>query len=85
MSVYEDQYFFLGSLMNFRKVLEGIENLCAPAQMAQRQLTEDERMRNNEPAVEYCGELLVANAQMIDPNRRIGQDHAGFRRRRGAA
>jgi len=37
------------------------------------------------PRVEECGECFVIRLQMVDPDGRIGHDHAALDRRRGGA
>jgi hypothetical protein len=68
---------------------EKAEDLRASLQPAERQLTEDERVDENEPVAQKRLQPRVASAQMVDPDRRIDQDQRGAlrvrrARRRGA-
>src|SRR5712692_6412674 len=72
-----------------RHFLEKTEHLGAPLQPAERQLTHDERVDENEPALQKGREPRVAFAQMIDPDRCVDENQRGVlpegrARRRGA-
>ncbi len=51
-----------------RHLPEKTEDLGAPLEPAERQLTEDERVDENEPVAQEGFQPRVASAQMIDPD-----------------
>jgi hypothetical protein len=76
--------FLIRRDFGLRQVRQGIQNEIALPQPSQGQLTRHERMSKNLTSFEEGGELPVACAQMIDPDRRIDQDHGRVvGRRRG--
>ena len=55
----------------------------ALAEISQGQLTNDEWMRQHLPVVEQSRQKRVATSQVVDPNRRVDENHAGAVCRRG--
>lgn len=71
-----------GNLRN-RQSSQERKDKIALSQIAESNFSDDERMGENTPLPERRRERLVARAQMIDPDRRVYQNHFG--RRRGGA
>jgi hypothetical protein len=67
------------------QVCQGSKNDPPRMQITQREFADDKWMCQDLPGVEKGCELPVARAQMLHPDRRIGQDHERAGRRRGGA
>ena len=65
-----------------RKAPEQREDLSSALQRPACELSYDERMTEHQLLQEETGELPIGGSQMVDPDGRIDQDHAGFRRAR---
>jgi hypothetical protein len=68
-----------------RELFDEPEHACAIAQPPQRELAGHPRMRHRPPLLEHRDKRGVTVAEVIDPDRRVDQDHAAAERRRGAA
>jgi hypothetical protein len=66
-----------------RQFPQKAEHFAAVFQIAARQLAQDERMHQHAALFKGHGQRRCAGTQMIDPNRRVDQDHADCERRRG--
>lgn len=80
----EMHHFLMRGDLRLGHVLQRRQNRLALPQIAQRQFTDDKRMRQHAAGIEQAGKAIVTRPQMIDPDRRIGEDHAGSGRRRAA-
>ena len=67
------------------QVSQGSKNDPPRMQITQREFADDKWMCQDLPGVEEGCELPIARAQMLYPDRRIGQDHERAGRRRGGA
>jgi hypothetical protein len=63
--------------------LQQRQSLRIGTQATKRQFTDYERMYEDLAGLKQARQNNVATAQMINPDRRIDQDHVGFGRRRG--
>lgn len=65
-----------------RQEIQECKSLCAVLQRSQSQFCNDERVDNDLPLVEMTAEFLAARAQMIDPDRSVGENQSfpGWRR-----
>src|SRR4051794_35740157 len=78
---------FVGCWRNLGKQLEVLKSLAAVLQTAKREFADDAGMDDDLLLVEQRSQPRFPSPEMVDPNRRIGKDHA-FRPRlrlRGAA
>jgi len=57
------------------KALQQSDHLAAVAKIAQRKLSDDPLVSQDRPAVEQLCEARAPGSEMVDPDRRIGQDH----------
>ena len=62
-----------------------VQHDFALTQIAQGKFADDKGVRQDRSRIEQRGEGLVAHPQMLDPDRRIDQDHIEPDRRRGGA
>ena len=83
MTLDEMKDFRVSRNTGMGQVRQSLQHYFALMQVAQSKFADNEGVRQNPPRVEQCGERLVARPQMVDPDRRIGQDHAALDRRRG--
>jgi hypothetical protein len=51
------------------------EHLGAAIEMAKNELAQDERMNQRVATLEKCHELRIPAAEVVDPDRRINEDH----------
>ena len=58
-----------------RQVLQVPQELVARCEMSKRQFTDDKGVRQNPPNLEQVRELLVAAAQMVNPNGGVREYH----------
>src|SRR6266568_1239947 len=79
----EVKNFLISRAVGSRQVVQGAENELALSEMAQGKLSDHEGMRQNLSGVEEPREGFITGAQVIDPDRRIDQDHLASGRRRG--
>src|SRR5271165_656789 len=68
-----------------RQVQEGGQDGLTLAEDAQRKFADDQGVRQNPPDIEQYGQCRVARPQMIDPDRRVYEDHDRADRRLGGA
>ncbi len=85
----ERQCLFVVYWRRLGKAPEKPENLRPALQRAARKLAEDERMTEHALLQQKAGEMLIDSSEMVDPDRRVNENHAGLRRidgrRRGTA
>ena len=85
MSIDEGEHFLMRGHDGLRHRAQIIQNEISEFQMTERKLSDHKRMRQNFSRIEQFHESRITPTQMIDPNRRVGQNHLGnARRRRGA-
>jgi hypothetical protein len=82
--VDELQNLLIGGDACLWKIVQSVENKLALAQHAERELPDDERMREHRSGIEQGREGIVPYAKMIDPNGGIDQNHVRPERLRGA-
>lgn len=80
MSVDEGQRFDVRCNGRTRQQTQRIENTGAILQLAARKFADDEWMAKHEALLEQIRECRVATTEMVDPDRRIDQDHGDERR-----
>ena len=68
-----------------RQIRQGIQHYLSLTQIAQGEFTNNKRMCQSHSGAEHIRKLLFARAEVVHPNGRINQDHAGVARRRGGA
>ena len=66
-----------------REVLQAAQHDLALTQIAHRQLADHKGVRQYPAAIEEVGQGCIAGPKMVDPDRRIDQDHLLVGRRRG--
>ena len=84
----EAQQFVVFGNLSLRQGYEKAQDLVAIADGTACQLTNDERMRQDQLVVEKGLQPLVPGAEMLNPHRGINEDHAtrpGRRRRTGVS
>jgi len=57
------------------KALQQSDHLAAVAKVAQRKLSDDPFMSQDRPTVEQLCETPAPGSEVVDPDRRVGQDH----------
>jgi hypothetical protein len=85
MAVNETERFVVARCGRLRKIQQRIDNNLPLAQRAERDFTDDVRMRQHFAPLEELAEDYIARTKMIDPDRRIDQDHLADGRRRGTS
>jgi hypothetical protein len=83
MVIYEFEDFHVSGNADLWQVRQVIQNLSVLTEMTQCELPNNEGMRQHHFGIQEGGKRLIAGAQMVYPNRRIDQNHAGLGRRRG--
>jgi hypothetical protein len=81
----ESHHFLIGSHYGLRQVLQGSQNQIAISQAAQCQFSRHKRVSQHLASIQESPQFAVALAQVVYPNRRIHQNHAGSGRRRGTS
>ena len=71
--------------MRLREVTEQPENLAAMRQLAECKFSDNSRMGQHVPVLQEGAKLWVADAQVVDPNRGVDEDHRGVVCRLGTA
>lgn len=86
MSPDELQHLIVARYAQGREFAEQINCLGGLSKMAERQLTDDERMRHHAAVPEFADQHWDGSSKVIDPDGRVDEDHRDFvgRRRRGA-
>lgn len=69
------QGFIVVNSRSTRKSLEQRENLRALTQISAREFADDQRMTGNLPVLQQVVKVSVLSTQVVDPDRRIYQDH----------
>jgi hypothetical protein len=83
MSVDRKPYLFHLRHSHLRELVEQSECFDSLPQRSQGKFRNHKRMNDNAALPKLPAHLLVAGAEMVDPNRGIGQDHFRLVRRRG--
>ncbi|MCB1906881.1 MAG: hypothetical protein KDH15_05880 [Rhodocyclaceae bacterium] len=81
----EQAHFIIGGDVDLRQPLQRVGHFAAMSEIAERQLRIHHRMTRHPAVVEDSDEIVVDLPEVVDPDRRIDQDHAGSERRRGVA
>lgn len=76
MMLQELKYFLLGCLDSPGEGLQSFQRFLSVCQIATCQFTDDERMHHNFRFHEFPAEGVSLLAQMLRPDRRVGEDHA---------
>ena len=85
VTINQLQYFLFSRDTRLGQVCQHLQDRLARFEMAECDLTDDERMRRYAAVTEERRKPLVGQAQMIDLHRRIDKDHVALIRRRGGA
>src|SRR5215469_18633049 len=83
LAIDELQHFSVRGAVHLRQPPQHAQNLLTPPQMAECQLTQHKRVPKHLAVAEQLREYRAGQAQMLDPDRCVDEDHAGFGRRRG--
>ena len=75
MPVDEMQNFVVGRRSGLRKVCQGLQDDAARLQMAQGEFADHEWMGQHLSAIQQSAKCSVTGTQMLDPNRRVDEDH----------
>ena len=81
----EFQHFGIGRSLGHWKLAHGFQYLGSLPQVAQGQFAQDERMGEYLASNQAVCQMRVAVLKMIDPHRRVDQDHASALRRAGTS
>jgi hypothetical protein len=81
MSINEFQNLLVGGDTRLRQSMQLAYSKMTLLQIAQGELANHKGMRENGSDIEQAHKDLVRGAQMMHPDGRIDQDHAGFERR----
>ena len=83
LTIDELQHFSVRGAVRLRQPPQHAQNLRTPPQIAERELTQHERVPEHLAVAQQRREYRAGRPQVIDPDRRVDEDHAGFGRRRG--
>jgi len=79
------QHLDIGGDAGLGQIRQGVQDDGALTEIAESELAKDKGVHQHPSGTEEIDKRRVPAAQMIYPNRRINQDHAGRDRRRGGA
>src|SRR4051812_20631101 len=77
------QDFVIARLFGPRQVGEKFEDEFALTEVPERYFADDKGMYEDPARLQQLGQFIVAALEMVDPDRRIDEDHARLGRRRG--
>jgi hypothetical protein len=73
--VYEVQNLFVGRYRHRREVCQELEECLAFAERAEREFADHHRVLSDQGSIERIDEGVVGAMQVVDPDRRINEDH----------
>src|SRR5581483_10828619 len=81
VAIDEGDRLAIGRHFGLGKAAKTAKNEVTLGQVAQRQLAEDKWVPQNPPRLEQVRQRSNAAPEMVDPNRRVDEDHDAERRR----